>query len=95
MVHDYGYNEKTLVMATQGTIESEKFNLLYAKYDNHKTILLPCVGLADIIENNDKEKLKEYLQEKLGKYKDEVKNVVLRLYTLSISKKRNKKRDLF
>ena len=29
MVYDYAYNESTLVMATKGTIESEKFNLLY------------------------------------------------------------------
>ena len=33
------------VMATKGTIESEKFNLLYKKYENHKTKLLPCIGL--------------------------------------------------
>ena len=31
------------------TIESEKFNLLYKKYNNHKTQLLECVGLAEII----------------------------------------------
>lgn len=46
MVYDYAYNEPTLVMATKGTIESEKFNFLYHKYDNHKTILLSCIGLA-------------------------------------------------
>ena len=28
MVHDYSYENPTLVMATKGTIESEKFNLL-------------------------------------------------------------------
>ena len=32
MVYDYAYDEATLVMATKGTIESEKFNLLYNCY---------------------------------------------------------------
>ena len=50
MVHDFAYDKHTLIMATKGTIESEKFNMLYTKYDNHKTYILPCVGLADIIE---------------------------------------------
>lgn len=77
MVYDYTYDEPTLVMATKGTIESEKFNLLYHKYDNHKTILLPCVGLADIIEENNEEKIKIYLKEHLEIYKGKVKNVVL------------------
>ena len=77
MVYDYTYDEPTLVMATKGTIESEKFNLLYHKYDNHKTILLPCVGLADIIEENNEKKIKVYLKEHLEIYKGKVKNVVL------------------
>lgn len=77
MVYDYAYNEQTLVMATKGTIESEKFNLLYNKYNNHKTILLPCVGLADVIEEGNKNKIKEYLNQLLEKYKGKVKNVVL------------------
>lgn len=77
MVYDYAYDKPTLVMATKGTIESEKFNLLYHKYDNHKTILLPCVGLADIIEEGDSDKIKEYLKEHLEQYKGKVENIVL------------------
>lgn len=77
MVYDYAYNEPTLVMATKGTIESEKFNLLYHTYDNHKTILLPCVGLADLIEDGKKEKIKQYVKHHLETYKRKVKNVVL------------------
>ena len=77
MVFDYAYNDSTLVMATKATIESEKFNMLYEKYNNHKTILLPCVGLADIIENGNNEEIKKYLIKKLGKYKGKIKNVVL------------------
>lgn len=77
MVYDYAYNEPTLVMATKGTIESEKFNLLYHTYDNHKTILLPCVGLADIIEEGNKDKIEAYLKIHLEQYRGKVKNVVL------------------
>jgi len=77
MVYDYAYSEPTLVMATKGTIESEKFNLLYHTYDNHKTILLPCIGLADVIEEGNKEKIKKYLKEHLETYRGNVKNVVL------------------
>ena len=77
MVYDYAYDKPTLVMATKGTIESEKFNFLYRTYDNHKTILLPCIGLADIIENGNKEQIKKYLQEHLEKYKGKIENVVL------------------
>ncbi len=87
MVYDYSYDKPTLVMATKGTIESEKFNLLYNKYNNHNTELLSCIGLADIIENDDKIEIKRYLQETLKKYKGKIKNVVLRLYTLSNSRK--------
>ena len=32
MVHDYSYDKPTLVMATKGTIESEKFNILFKKF---------------------------------------------------------------
>ena len=77
MVYDYAYDKPTLVMATKGTLESEKFNMLFNKYNNHKTYLLPCIGLADIIEQNDKRKIREYLDENLKRYKNKVKNVVL------------------
>ncbi len=77
MVHDYAYDKPTLVMATKGTINSEKFNLLLKKYDNHKTFLLPCVGLAEKIESGNKEQIEMYLKENIGQYKDKVQNVVL------------------
>lgn len=77
MVHDYAYDKPTLVMATKGTINSEKFNLLLKKYDNHKTYVLPCVGLADRIEAGNKERVKEYLEENIGEYKGKIENVVL------------------
>lgn len=85
MVYDYSYNEPTLVMATKGTIQSEKFNILYNKYNNNNTELLSCIGLADIIEEGDEEKIKRYLQENLSRYKGKIKNIVLRMYTLSFN----------
>lgn len=77
MVHDYEPKGRTLVMATKRTIHSEKFNILFKKYDNHKTILLPCKGLADIIENGKKEEIKQYLSTILHDYKGKIDNVVL------------------
>lgn len=77
MVHDFAYEKPTLVMATKGTIESEKFHRLYEKYDNHKTYLLACKGLADIIEEGNEEKIQLYLEANLSKYVGKVENVVL------------------
>ena len=77
IVHDYFYDKPTLVMATKGTIESEKFYNLYNKYNNHKTLLLPCVGLADAIEKGDKNEIQNYLKDNLSQYAGKFENVVL------------------
>ena len=77
MVHDFAYEKPTLVMATKRTIESEKFHKLYEKYDNHKTFLMACKGLADIIEEGNEEKIQKYLKENLSEYVGKVENVVL------------------
>ncbi len=77
MVHDFAYEKNTLVMATKGTLESEKFHELYKKYDNNKTSLLACIGLANIIEEGNEEKIKTYLKLNLSKYAEKVENVVL------------------
>ena len=77
MVHDFAYEKPTLVMATKGTIESEKFHRLYEKFDNHKTYLMACKGLADIIEDGNEEKIQKYLKENLTEYVGKVENVVL------------------
>lgn len=76
MVHDYAFDVETLVMATKGTIESEKFLQLYHKYDNHKTHLYGCSGLAELIESGNDELVDKYLFDNLSKYKG-VHNVVL------------------
>lgn len=77
MVYDYSFDKTTLVMATQATINSERFNLLYNKYNNNKTFLLPCKGLADIIESGTKKEVKQYLEKNLKEYVGIVENVVL------------------
>ena len=76
MVYDYNPSGKTLVIATKGTIESKKFLALYDKYNNHKTILKPCPGLAELIEKNDKEKINKYILDNLAQYKG-IDNIVL------------------
>ena len=76
MVHDYNPKGKTLVMATEGTIKSEKFLTLFNKYDNKNTILLPCKGLAELIEEGNEVEIDRYLDDNLSKYKD-IDNVVL------------------
>ena len=76
MVHDYNPKGKTLVMATEGTINSEKFLTLFNKYDNKNTTLLPCKGLAELIEEGNEVKIDRYLDDNLSKYKD-IDNVVL------------------
>ena len=77
LVYDYAYERSTLIMATKGTIESEKFHELYKKYNNHKTILLPCVGLANAIEDGDSLKIEKLLCEILAVYSGKIENVVL------------------
>ncbi len=77
MVYDFAYDKPTLVMATKGTIASERFNLLLKKYDNHKTYVLPCIGLADKIEQENYQEIKKYLKEHISCYKGKVENVVL------------------
>lgn len=77
MVHDFAPDGFTLVMATKGTLESEKFAALYKKYDNKNTELLACVGMADLIEQDRQDELDLYLENLLGKYRDKAENVVL------------------
>ena len=65
----------TLVMATKGTIESEKFLELYHKFDNKNMTIEACSGLADLIEQDNIVSIRNYLK-KLLKYQN-IQNVVL------------------
>lgn len=76
MVHDYAQDKNTIVMATPGTIYSDKFQKLYNQYDNKHTILCPCPHLASIIENNEDDRIISYLREFLPRDK-EIEVVVL------------------
>ena len=76
MVNDTNSKGKTLILATKGTLESEKFKELYHKYDNHNTTIYECIGLADLIEEDKKEEIDEYLEKHLSQFKG-VENVVL------------------
>lgn len=51
------------VMATPATIKSEKFLNIYYLYDRKNIVLLPCPNLANLIENNEENKIDNYLNE--------------------------------
>ncbi len=87
MVHDHNPDGFTLIMATKGTIASEKFRRLYYSYYNHKTAILPCIGMADLIEQGKKEELGAYLEKLLGQYRGRVQNVVLGCTHYPLAKK--------
>ena len=91
MVHDFAPDGFTLVMATKGTLESEKFAALYKKYDNAKTELLACVGMADLIEQDRQDDLDLYLENLLGKYRGKAENVVLGCTHYPLAKENIKK----
>ena len=69
--------DNTLIMATKGTMDSEKFHKLYNKYHRKNFYLKSCVGLANLIENGTSNKINEYLKDNIKEYKDKVSSVVL------------------
>ena len=77
LVYDKENGDNTLIMATKGTMDSEKFHELYEKYRGNNCHLLSCVGLANLIEEGKKEELNKYLICNLSSYKDKVSSVVL------------------
>lgn len=68
---DNGYNN-TIIMATPGTIASERIHSLIAKNqkNNQNIFLLPCEGLANAIETNNHKKTSKLLHKYLDQYKD-------------------------
>lgn len=69
--------DSCLVMATRGTMDSDKFHELYDKYSNNNYYLLSCSGLANLVEEGNIEKINNYLVENLSCYRDKVSSVVL------------------
>ena len=64
-------NGVILVLATPGTLKSEKYALLSEKYGSH-SIPLPCPGLMEFAERGecDSEALDEYLDALFAPYRD-------------------------
>lgn len=64
--------KNTLVMATPATIESERtMELIRDNIRKDQNIyLVACPGLANAIEDNDQEKIKEILKDTFREYKD-------------------------
>ena len=69
--------DATLVLATKGTMDSEKFHDLYEKYHRDDYYLVSCVGLANLIEGGYLSKINDYLKSHLSIYRGQVSNVVL------------------
>lgn len=69
--------DNTLIMATKGTMDSEKFHVLYEKYHRDNFYLLSCVGLANLIENGNSDEIRDYLNKNISWYKGKVNSVVL------------------
>lgn len=76
MVYDYNYSGKTLILGTKGTLNSVNFQDLYHKYDNHNTIIYECNNLANLIENDKQEEIRDYLNNNIKQFLG-VSNVVL------------------
>ena len=70
-------NDGTLIMATKGTMDSERFQQLYDKYHHDNFYLLSCVGLANLIETDNVDEIRKYLRDELAIYKGRVSNIVL------------------
>ncbi len=64
--------KNTLVLATPGTINSEKTQelIIKNKKDDQNIYLLPCEGLAASIENSDEKSINELLNQYLKYYQD-------------------------
>lgn len=87
VVHDKRPDGETLIMATKGTIKSEKFRRLYYSYYDHKTSIHSCHGLADLIESGSETDVIDYLKKTLAPYKGKVQNVVLGCTHYPLAKK--------
>lgn len=60
------YEGKTLVLATESTIMSEKFVNNLSKYDNGNCIKYGCSGLVELIESKNMDGVVKYLQDKFA-----------------------------
>ena len=74
-------NKAIVIMATAMTLQEQKFNILLNKYRGNADIrLMPCSGLAELVETGDLESnnIKEYIKNKFREYnKDDIGVIVL------------------
>ena len=57
-------DKKTLIIATDATVNSLKFKDKIKNYDPNKYIAMGCSGLVELIEANEKDKITEYFKKK-------------------------------
>lgn len=76
VAYDYHRDEKVLVMATPGTIKSEKLSNLSDKYYQKNRYFLQCDKLANLIENRSND-IDLYLDQLLEAFKDKHIDVVV------------------
>lgn len=77
MISDYGHTDNVLLLATKGTAESNRFKILYEKYNNNNTYVYTPLKLASLIEEGNDDKIDKYLEEELEQFKDKNINVVI------------------
>jgi len=71
-------NNSSLIMATKGTLDSDKFKKLYNQYKKENFFLLPCENLANMIENDyKKDFIITYLKKILTPFIGKVSSVIL------------------
>ncbi len=77
VAHDFYPDKRVLVLATKGTIESERFHFLQENYPVKEAYFVACPKLAPLIEEGDSSKFDTYLKEILLPYKGKVDVIVL------------------
>lgn len=72
------FDKKTIVLATESTINSDRFKNKLESLNSDKCISIGCSGLVELIESNKKEFIKEYLKCKFKETSlDDIDSVVL------------------
>lgn len=73
-------HEDILVLATEITIDLDKFHRLAREYGTDSNVIaVPCVGLADLIERGitEGDEIEDLLEDLIGEYRGRVDSVVL------------------
>lgn len=69
---------KTLIMATESTINSKRFKNKLMDFDSNKYIPLGCSGLVELIESGKPKEIEEYLKNKFKDFSfNDIESIVL------------------